>query len=66
VRLQVSFGEETALIYPWQMQAAHAYVRGHHGKRHLPTVLRLVADTISNFHREATAAGTAVSFAGFT
>ena len=62
VRLQVSFGEETALIYPWQIviearsfrrfEALEFYrVAGrprlhllHHGKRHLPTVLRLITE----------------------
>jgi hypothetical protein len=50
------------------VQAAHAYIRGHHGKRHLPTVLRLVTDAISQFreNRHAKAARTAISFARFT
>jgi len=36
------------------------------GKRHLPTLLRLVTDAISKFHRQARAVRTAISFAGFT
>jgi hypothetical protein len=34
--------------------AAHAYIRGHHGKRHLPTVLRLVTEAISKLSSTST------------
>jgi len=52
----------------FRLQAAHAYIRGHQGKRHLPTLLRLVTEAISKIpqNRQAKAAGTSVGFAGFT